>query len=315
MISLTNNGHFIYELIISLFMTNNFAILCCSGADFDKAFQEKYDIRLIPTRIMVNDEEYIDRVNITREELINKLLHEKAKTSTSVAPPFDYMTIFQKALEDYEEALCVTISSKMSATYERSLHTVKRMKTDKITCFDSQSVSCGETMFLEHAARRRKSGLTLDEVVSELEQIREKTKIFFFVNTLDYLIRGGRIGKAKGLIGKLINAKPLLTVKDGEIEPYETFKGTEEDGVDRIVEIVEEEAVKMKNIAVYSVYGMQNDYYDKKIAEMIEKINPIFHSHQPIGPTMISHVGPLVQGIIITEIPERAIGEYLEKRH
>ncbi len=291
-------------------MSPKFGLAVCSGADFDKEFQDKYDIRLVPTRIMVNDEEFIDRVNIFRDELIEQLLTNSAKTSTSVAPPQDYQDIFKKAIEDYGEVLFISISTKMSAVYENALLAIRKLKTDKITCYNTENVSYGETIFLAHAAKRREDGLSIQEIVAELDQMKKSIKVYFFVNTLDYLVRGGRIGKAKGLIGKLVGAKPLLTVKDGETTPYETVKGDEEKGIDRLIELARQDMESRDNIVLYSVYGVKNEYFDERVKELYDNPKIIEKKHLPIGANIISHVGPLVQGIVVVEIPENAKNSY-----
>ena len=124
-------------------MTRSFGIMTDSGADFSPEYQKEHDIILIPTRIMVGEEEFIDRENISREEIIDKMLNEKAKTSTSVAPPVEFNRIIKESLEKYEKVLYIAISTKMSATHDNAVLTARRLKTENFIALDTGNVSWG----------------------------------------------------------------------------------------------------------------------------------------------------------------------------
>ncbi|MCG3257946.1 MAG: DegV family EDD domain-containing protein, partial [Candidatus Heimdallarchaeota archaeon] len=158
-------------------MIKNFGIITDSGADFSLEYQKKNEIILIPTRIMIDDIEYIDRQNITREEIIEKMIKDKAKTSTSVASPADFHQILSDSLEKYDKVLYIAISAKMSATLQNALLTAKKLKTDNFIAFDTETVSWGMTLLLDHAARRRNQGISLNKIIEELEQMKSNLKI------------------------------------------------------------------------------------------------------------------------------------------
>ena len=124
-------------------MKHKFGIITDSGADFTLDYQKENDLILIPTRIMVDGEEFIDRENLFREDIIHKMKNEKAKTSTSVAPPIVFNDIIKEALDKYDKVLFVSISAKMSATLQNALLTAKRLKNDNFFAVDSESVSWG----------------------------------------------------------------------------------------------------------------------------------------------------------------------------
>ena len=205
-------------------MSYKFGIITDSGADFSPEYQKEHDLILIPTRIIVNGEEFIDRENIFREDIIHKMKNEKAKTSTSVAPPIEFNNIISKALDKYDKLLYIAISSKMSATFQNAVLTAKRLKTDNFIAIDTESVSRGMSLLIDHAIIRRKKGVSIEEIVEEIEFMKNNLELYFIVDTLEYLRRGGRIGAAKGLLGKLIGVKPILTIKEGEISPVESVK-------------------------------------------------------------------------------------------
>ena len=153
-------------------MNLSFAIVTDSGADFTPEFQKKYDIHLVKTRIMINEVEFIDRENITREEIIKQMIEDKVKTSTSLAPRYEFAETFEKLLEKYEKILFIGISSKMSATYQSAYLMAKKVDREKIVVMDTKSVSWGMSFLIYHAALRREQGIPLEKVVEELTEKR-----------------------------------------------------------------------------------------------------------------------------------------------
>lgn len=290
-------------------MIKNFGIITDSGADFSLEYQKKNEIILIPTRIMIDDIEYIDRQNITREEIIEKMIKDKAKTSTSVASPADFHQILSDSLEKYDKVLYIAISAKMSATLQNALLTAKKLKTDNFIAFDTETVSWGMTLLLDHAARRRNQGISLNKIIEELEQMKSNLKIFFMVDTLEYLRRGGRIGAAKSLLGTLIGAKPLLTVKDGEISAADTVKSFEA-GMAYFKDIIEEKSIEFKNYVITMIYGLDTPEFKGFSAEIEEQFKPLLFHYEAIGANIISHAGPKLFGFGIIKIPDDAVDAY-----
>jgi DegV family protein with EDD domain len=290
-------------------MSKKFGIITDSGADFSLEYMKENDVVLIPTRIMVGETEYIDRHNITRDEIIDKMLNDKAKTSTSVAPPADFHQIISEALEKHEKVLFIGISAKMSATIQNALLTAKRLKTENFYAFDTETVSWGMTLLLDHTVRRRDQGISLDVVIKELEQMKSNLQLYFMVDTLEYLRRGGRIGAAKSLLGTLIGAKPMLTVKDGEITSAETVK-TFEAAIEIFENILEEKAKEYKNYAIAIIYGIETPEFEKFSKKIKNKFEPLSFYYEPIGANIISHAGPKLFGFGIIEIPDNAIDAY-----
>ena len=290
-------------------MSNSFAIMTDSGADFDLEYMKKHNIILIPTRIIVDEVEYIDRENITREEIIDKMINDKAKTSTSVAPPAEFHRIISEALEKNENVLYIAISSKMSASYQNAILTAKRIKTENFNAIDTQSVSWGMTLLINHAVIRRDQGIPVEQVVKEIEEMKKNLKLFFMVDTLEYLRRGGRIGAAKSLLGKIINAKPVLSIEEGEIVPAHTAKGTEA-GYEYFIEQLSKYSEEYGNYVLALIYGIDHPEF-KKFGERIKgEFKPLKPIYGEIGANIISHAGRYLDGFGIIKIPDSAIEGY-----
>ncbi|NPD89541.1 MAG: DegV family protein [Asgard group archaeon] len=290
-------------------MTQKFCIMTDSGADFSLEYQKEHDLVLIPTRIMINDVEFIDRENITREEIIDKMINDKAKTSTSVAPPAEFHRIISESLEKYEKVLYIAISSKMSATYQNAILTAKRIDPDRFFAFDTQSVSWGMSLLIDHAILRRDQGIALEQVINELNKMIKSLKLYFIVDTLEYLRRGGRIGAAKSMLGKLIGAKPILTIEDGEIKPEDTVRSIDA-GIEFFESKLKEFSKKYTNYAFATIFGIETQMFKEFAENLANKYKPLKFFYEPIGANIISHAGPFLFGIGIIEIPDDALMSY-----
>ena len=290
-------------------MTHKFCIMTDSGADFSLEYQKKHDLILIPTRIMIDGVEFIDRENITREEMIDKMINDKAKTSTSVAPPAEFHRIIAESLKKYEKVLYISISSKMSATYQNAVLTAKRIDPERFYAFDTQSVSWGMSLLIDHAILRRDQGIELDKIIEELNQMMRSLKLFFVVDTLEYLRRGGRIGAAKSFLGKLIGAKPILTIEEGEIKPVETVKSLEA-GNEFFENKISEFSKEYTNYVIAVIYGIETQEFKTFAEDLANKYKPLKFFYEYIGANIISHAGPYLFGIGIIEVPDDAIMSY-----
>jgi DegV family protein with EDD domain len=290
-------------------MIKKFGIITDSGADFSLDYMKKHDLILIPTRIMVGETEYIDRETITREEIIDKMINEKAKTSTSVAPPVEFHRIINDALQKYEKVLFIAISSKMSATLQQGILTAKRIDPERFVGIDTNSVSWGMTLLIDHAIRRRNQGIDIDTVLKEIKQMMESLKLYFMVDTLEYLRRGGRIGAAKSMLGKLIGAKPILTLDDGELKPDNTVKSFEE-CLSYFTEKIKENTKDQKNYVLAFIYGLEDPEFKKYANEIKQELKPLHFFYEPIGANIISHAGPKLYGFGFVKIPDEAVDSY-----
>jgi DegV family protein with EDD domain len=290
-------------------MTRNFGIITDSGADFSLEYQKEHELVLIPTRIMIDDVEFIDRENISRDEIIYKMINDKAKTSTSVAPPVEFYRIIDESLKKYEKVLYIAISSKMSATYNNAILTARKLDSDRFFAVDTQSVSWGMSLLIDHAIIRRDQGIPIEKVVEEIQEMMKSLKLYFIVDTLEYLRRGGRIGAAKSMLGKLIGAKPILTIEEGEIKPVETVRSIEA-GMEFFENKLDDFTKEYTHFVTATIYGIETQEF-KEFAEKIEnKIKPLKFFYEPIGANIISHAGPYLFGIGIVEVPDDAIMVY-----
>ena len=290
-------------------MTNNFAIIVDSTSDFPEELKKKYDVYIAPARVIIGEKEYLDRVGITREEIIYQLENSKEKITTTQPIPVDFQEIYSEALEKYEKILFLSVSSGLSATYQNGVLVAKRMGKDKIVCIDTKTVSNATALLAYHAAIRREQGVEFEKVVEEINQMVPTIKLVFIVESLDYLHRGGRIGRAKHLIGTILNKKPILNIVDGEISALETVKGSKA-GFEVMGDLIQQLAEEYKHYCFATAYGKDNPQFNNFVKKLKNKLKPLHIFESPTGAGVLTHVGPDVEAVIILKIPEDTVKSY-----
>jgi DegV family protein with EDD domain len=289
---------------------NNFAIVVDSTADLSEEILKKYEITIVSAWVVIGDKELRDRVDIQTEQFLHELKHSEEKITTTQPRPLDFLTTFEDLLKKFEKILFLGVSTKLSATYQNAVIASKQAGKDKIVCIDTLSVTLGAGFLAYHAALRREQGMSFDKVVEEVKVLKEHVNIYFLVESLDYLHKGGRIGKAKHLLGSLLNTKPLLFVNnEGEIDSYKTVRGIDT-GFEEMIEIVIQYAHKNKDFVLGIAYGEDNPIFEGLGEKLKEKTNPLYYAKSPLGPGVLTHVGPNAEAVIFMKIPDTMVNLY-----
>lgn len=178
------------------------------------------DITIIPLYVRFGETIYRDRIDITSEDFYRRLLNEPKLPSTTQPSPNDFVELYKKLGAETDEILVITVSSKMSGTSQSAIQAKDLVKNKiKIEVIDSLQVAMAEGLVVMEAARTAQKGANLAEVVAAAHNALTRIHLVAYFDTLKYLAKGGRIGKAKGLIGSLLSVKPILTIKEGEMAP------------------------------------------------------------------------------------------------
>jgi len=195
-------------------------IVTDSLSDITSDLAEELGITVIPLTVFFGRESFLDRVTITTDEFYYKLTHNTTWPTTTQPPPGDFVNVYNKLAEETDEILVVTLSTKLSGTYESALNAKSLVeKKCRIEVVDSQTVAMGLGLIVIAAAKVAQTGAKLDELTALVRRAMTRSNFIAYFDTLKYLAKGGRIGKAQGLLGSLLSVKPILTIKDGEIAP------------------------------------------------------------------------------------------------
>ena len=203
---------------------NNTAIVVDSTADFPEAQQRFANWRVVPLYVRFGDESYKDYVELDPAAFYGRLRTAAETPSTSQPTPGDFLAAYEE-LAGYERILSLHIAGKLSGTIESARAAAKLLGDDRVRTHDSQSASAAIAMLGLAIQRRLERGTSDEEVEKLVERYRLVTGLLFTVDTLEYLARGGRIGRARAWAGELLNIKPILTIKDGEVIPVKRVRG------------------------------------------------------------------------------------------
>jgi DegV family protein with EDD domain len=201
----------------------NTAVVLDSTADLPDPQARHPNWRLVPLYVRFGDEMFREYVDISAEEFYRRLRESPQPPKSSQPSPADFQAVFD-SLSEYERILCVVLSSKISGTYE-SARLAAEPAGERIQVIDSGVTSGGTVILAEAIQRRLARGTEEQEINALVERFKRERGLLFTVDTLEYLIRGGRIGKAAGLAGQLLSVKPILVLDDGEVAPLKRVRG------------------------------------------------------------------------------------------
>ena len=204
--------------------TANTAIVMDSTADFPGAQELHPNMRVVPLYVRFGEESYRDYVELDPHTFYARLRTAASLPTTSQPTPQDFLSIYEE-LEAYERIYSVHISSKLSGTFASAGLAAAEAGGDRVRLIDTESASVGISMLALGIQRLLERGTTDEEVEALAATYRERAGLLFTVDTLEFLAKGGRIGRAKALAGSLLNVKPILTIADGEVVPLTRVRG------------------------------------------------------------------------------------------
>jgi DegV family protein with EDD domain len=202
------------------------AIITDSTCDLPADELRDLNIRRVPLYVHFKGEVYKDWLEVSPKDIVAGVSAGATIPSTSQPSPQDFINAFEAAVtQGATEVLCITISSKLSGTYQSASVAAEEMSVP-VHVFDSQAASLGIAMMVKRAAAMRDQNAETDAILGELGRIRAQAMLRFTVGTLDYLKKNGRIGGANALLGSLLNIKPILSVVAGRVEPVGRVRGS-----------------------------------------------------------------------------------------
>jgi DegV family protein with EDD domain len=282
-------------------------IVTDSTSDLPQELIDEYDITVVPAYVLFGGKTYRDGVDISQDEIYFKMVNDNVAIKTSQPPPGDFITVYKKLLAEVDEIVSLQVTSKLSGIYNSAVQAKEMLGAgNRIEVVDSMSASMGLGLTTLSAARMAKAGENLSEIMNEIKSSLARTHLWGVFDTLKYLFLGGRIGKAKALLGGVLNVKPLLTMSDGEIHPTGLARSRSK-GMDKLFEHVKN-CLNIQDIAVVHSTTPEDAQSLKDRIGMIFDKNNIHISR--LGPALGVHGGP---GTLILALREK-ISDLTEKR-
>jgi len=264
-------------------------IVTDSTSDLPPQLAEQLGITVVPVYVRFGTKAYRDGVDMSQDEFYQKLMTSPIYPSTSQPTPADFADVYSKLSRETDEIVSIQVTSKLSGTYDSALQGKGLARAGcRIVVVDSLSLSMGLGLIAMAAARLAKSGGDLRAVVDEVRQAMRCIRLLGVLDSLKYLLLGGRIGKAQALLGTLLNVKPLLTMRDGELVPAGLAR-TRAKGIERLFNFVKD-TLNTQELAI--VYSTTPD----EASLLRETIGSIFDKEQihiaRLGPALGAHGGP-----------------------
>ena len=257
---------------------------------------QQYGITVIPMYVHFGTEMFREGIDIQLPEFFSRLKSAPQLPTTSQPSAGDFMQIYQPLVADGSEVISIHLSSKLSGTVA-SAHAAREMLPGaRIHVVDSLFISATEAMMTLEAARMAAAGKSAEAILARLNQFIAGSRIYFVVDTLEYLQKGGRIGKAAALVGTALQMKPILMLKDGVVEAKERIR-TKSKAVARLQELATQETAGKSCRHLGILHAAAPDEARQLEADLVSQLKPAETMIAEIGPVIATHTGPGVVGV------------------
>ncbi|MEX2599636.1 MAG: DegV family protein [Dehalococcoidia bacterium] len=268
-------------------------IVTDSTSDIPAALAQELGITVIPLYVYFGSDVFRDGVDMTRDQFFARLTSGNVLPRTSQPSVGDFLDIYLPLCEEGHEIVSIHISDKLSGTLNSARGAVQELGAAKIELVDTKLASLGITLVVRAAAEAAKTSTSAKEVADAARKAAENIDIYFVLDTLEYLQKGGRIGRAQALLGSMLSIKPVLKMQDGEIHPHEKVR-TRAKALNRLQEIA-------LSSGQYAELAMIHEGSPEEVASLRTVLTdltslPLIDSH--VGPVIGTYTGPNVMGFV-----------------
>ena len=264
-----------------------------SACDMTQQEAKAADVTILPLKTIIDGVEYLDGVTITTEEFYGKLETCKELPTTSQVSPSEFTDVLRPIMDAGNEAVIVTIAGKLSGTAQSAV--IAASETGgKVFVVDSGSATIGEYILLQYAIRLRDQGLTGSEIALELERVKRRVCLLARVDTLEYLMRGGRLSRTAAIAGTILRIKPVISVEDGEIKVLGKARGSRQSD-NMLTELIQKKGGADFSMPMLLAYSGTDDallkgYIDNSRALWEDRLDSL--PVAVVGSTIGTHAGP-----------------------
>ncbi len=280
-------------------MIEKIALLTDSACDLPKEFIERFCIKVLPLSVIYPDKIYQDRITIEPQEVYDRMPDEIP--TTSMPTPHEITSILEEIRnEGFTHVLAVHLSSGLSGTYEAVRMVAQEFEDLVINVFDTRTLSIATGWMVLEAARDIASGLSFQKIIDNLHQLQPRVKVYYVLETLEYLRRGGRIGAVAAMLGQFLHLKPIISVnQEGKYFTYAKARGRQK-SIEKLAEIVEK-AVQSGPIKLAVMHGGAREEFQRLLEKLqhLPNIKELIASD--ISPALGVHTGPGLLGVCVVE--------------
>lgn len=269
-----------------------------SLSDITGDLAQELGVTVVPVYVRFGEEVYRDRIEMTTEQFYHRLVHDATFPTTTQPSPGDFISVYKELAKETDEILVITLSNKLSGTYQSALQASSLMEGKcRIEVIDSLTVVMGQGLIVISVAKAAQTGANLDQLADLVRRAMLRSHAIMFFDTLKYLAKGGRIGKAQSFLGSLLSVKPILTIRDGEVHPVTRVRSRAA-GMDYLYNFV----AGFSNIEALAVeHATTPDEAD----ELVERLDSLFPKERiyksTVSPVIGTYVGPHVLSVSVLE--------------
>jgi DegV family protein with EDD domain len=274
-------------------------IVTDSTSDIPPHVAQELGIKIVPLSVVFGEEALKEGVEISHDLFYERLARVKQLPTTSAPSVGDFLDVYREVLKETDEIVSVHLSSKLSATYSNATQAAAILADEgaRVDVIDSQTISLGMMFMCSAAARSGAEGASVDEIRELMDKMIPRISVYVILDTLEYVRRGGRIGRARAFLGTVLRVKPILSIHDGEVHPEERVR-TRSLALDRLFQM----ATSLPNIErigiAYSTNAAEAEEMKRRIREALDGVDVAIAR---LGPVIGVHGGPGVLGIGILQ--------------
>ena len=259
---------------------------------------KKHNITVVPQVLIWGEQTYYDGVDIQPAEFYTRLKTAKTMPTTSQVSLVTMQSAFQTLVDQGYDVVGIFVSSKLSGTIQSAMQGKEMMGSagQKVTLVDSLATSMSLGLIVLATARAAESGANLNDCLVVAEKTRGNSGLFFAVDTLEFLHRGGRIGGGQRFIGSMLNLKPILALEEGKVEGIERIR-TKSKAHDRVIELVADKVNGKSNIRLATVHANAPDDAKSLLDKAAQRLKPVETIFAEVSPVVGTHAGPGMIGL------------------
>jgi DegV family protein with EDD domain len=271
--------------------TANTAIVLDSTADFPDAAERYPNFRVVPLYVNFGTESFRDGVDLTADQFYARLAASTALPTTSQPTPADFLACY-RGLDAYERILSIHIAATLSGTFQSAGTAAAELGGDHVRTIDSETASAAIAMLALAIQRRLERGTTDEEIAALVASYKVSHGLLFTVDTLEFLVRGGRIGRAKAFAGELLHVKPILSIEGGEVVPIKRVRGNRK-AFQEFVDAVESSTADVSELR-FAIAHADAPERAAELAKMVRHLRPraSIEIETTLGAVLGAHAGP-----------------------
>lgn len=271
-------------------------IVTDSTCDLPREFVEKYDIKVVPLSVNFGDDSYLDGIEISNKEFYDRLRNSDKLPTTSQVSPGEFVEVFKEILDKDDEVLGIFLAKEFSGTFPSAKIAKDIIKSDKIHLIDSRGVTGALAAVVLAAGDLIERGLSIENIELRLNEFIRNSESILVIDTLEYLVKGGRISKAQGAIGSVLSVKPVLTIGDGKLDTLAKVRGRKK-GIKWMIDWVKDNRFDLSDKRVFILDTDDPKFHQDIKDALLENFEVGEIIDIEVGAVVGTHGGPGCGGI------------------